>query len=175
MIFLAGIHGAGKTTFCKRVENQLGAKCYSASGLIEAVMRQKMPENKEIRNIEQNQRLLEYAVRMMGRSCESILMEGHLCLLNKEGEIVRIPQNTFEKLKVQRIFVLTDEVSVIARRNEQRSSLLASPDFIARFQGDELAYGEELCEAMGIPFHVIENTESGFHGFLQIWEEMQKS
>lgn len=89
MIFLAGIHGAGKTTFCSRVEKELGVKCWSASGLIEAVVKQRMPENKEIKDIGQNQRLLEYAVRILGISGESILMEGHLCLLNEYGEIDR--------------------------------------------------------------------------------------
>lgn len=174
MIFLAGIHGAGKTTFCTRAVKELGIECVSASGLIEAVLKQKMPKNKEIRDIERNQRLLEYAVRLMGISCENILMEGHLCLLDENGEIARISAGTFDNLAVQRIIVLREEISVIAGRNRCRGSLLSSPEFIDKFQNEELQYGRELSEKMQIPFHIIANTEAGFYEFTEIWKEIPK-
>lgn len=34
-VFLSGIHGVGKTTIGKRLENELQLKCYTASALIE--------------------------------------------------------------------------------------------------------------------------------------------
>lgn len=161
MIFIAGVHGVGKSTLTKRIEKELGIRCYRASDLIETGGNRKMPGNKEIWDIDDNQKVLEQEIHMVVNEQEMSVLEGHFCLLNDKGEIVKIPRGTFDKLYLEMILVLVDDAEVIAKRNWDKSRLLSSAEFIDEFQKQEVAYGKEIAGYLDILFDQIEKHEDG--------------
>lgn len=59
MIFIGGIHGVGKTFFCKRIKDEMNISTYSASQLILKKKRQNFSADKFASNIEGNQSYLK--------------------------------------------------------------------------------------------------------------------
>lgn len=161
MIFLAGVHGAGKTTLVKHWEKELGIKGYNAGLLIEHGGNKKMPMNKEISNIDDNQKILEYEVSLLSNERNLFVLEGHLCLIDGNGRVARISRNIFETLKPETIWVLVDDADTIAKRNWNKSSLLSSPSFICEFQKQESVFGKEIADYPRISFKIINGWDDG--------------
>lgn len=90
MILVGGIHGVGKTTLCKYIEKEFGLSHYSSSALI-SKLKKKQFTDKRIENIDSNQDFLIEALCNMNLKNQEYLLDGHFCLLNKNGEIVNIP------------------------------------------------------------------------------------
>lgn len=162
MIFLAGVHGVGKSTLAEKIEG-FGIRCYRASEMIEAGADRKMPVNKEIGNIEENQKVLEQEMGRVLKKGGVTILEGHLCLIDDGGHIVKIPRSTFERLCPEAVWVLVDDAEVIAGRNSNKSSLLSSAEFVSEFQKQELAYGKEIADYLDIPFDRIDSQEDGIN------------
>lgn len=159
MIFMAGIHGAGKTTIGKRLEERWNIACVTASALIEAASSQIMPDNKVISSIGENQEILIHEVQKLRDSGITFVLEGHFCLINRECEIERISRDVFKRLNPERIIIIIDQPERIAQRNERKGQLLSNIAFIERFQETEVKYGKEVGRYLGIPCRIVENQE----------------
>lgn len=81
MIFISGVHGAGKSYFCKEVKNQLKLNAYSASKLIVDLKKEEFAKDKLIPDIDENQVCLLTAIDGLNESEEQYLLDGHFCLL----------------------------------------------------------------------------------------------
>ncbi len=99
MIFISGIHGVGKSYFCDKVKAELGIDTFSASKLISERKHAGFSSNKLIPDIDENQQYLLLAVSELNAVNTDYLLDGHLCLLNAEGKVTRIPSETFTALK----------------------------------------------------------------------------
>lgn len=163
MIFIAGVHGVGKSTLSKKLEEELGIKCYRASSLIESGGNKNMPVNKEICNIDGNQKILEQKISQLVNERGVFLLEGHLCLINGQGKIQQIPKDIFRKLQLEIIWVLVDDPEKIAMRNWDKSYLLSSAEYISEFQNREITYGKEIAKYLDIPFVIIDNRDDGMN------------
>ena len=60
MVFIGGVHGAGKTRFCQEASNLIGLPSYSASTLISDRKGMIFPASKNIQGIDENQLFLIY-------------------------------------------------------------------------------------------------------------------
>ena len=154
MVFVSGIHGVGKSFFCERVKEQLGIEYYSASQLITARRHKGLSGNKLVPDIDDNQPLLIEALRELRDSNKEFILDGHFCLLNAEGEITKIPSETYTLLKPDRMVLLTEEPSVIASRREVRDGVRQDLLEIETFQREEKAYAEEIAASLKIPLIV---------------------
>lgn len=169
MIFLAGVHGVGKTTLCKEIENTLNVPCYTASALIERFSDVKMNADKRVESIADNQQILLRAVQCL-QSGHEFILEGHLCLLNGEAQVQRIGLKIFTELAPTAIFILIADEKEICRRNHEKSGILEDRSFIRYFQEQEIAFGKELAEKLGIPVREI-NAENGVSTIAEFLEE----
>ena len=91
MIFISGVHGVGKSYFCKLVKDSIGIASYSASKLIADKKQKGFSKDKLIPDIDENQQYLLQAIDELRLSGKDFILDGHFCLLNAEGDIIPPP------------------------------------------------------------------------------------
>lgn len=155
MIFLAGIHGVGKDVFSKEIEEKTGIKSYSASELIQEQGNISFNANKRANNISKNQDYLVEAIRNKNLSGRYIL-NGHFCLINSNGEVERIPIETFLQLKPKKIIILIEEPEIIVKRRLLRDKIESSVEETKKFQDEEIIYGKEVAKTLDIPICILD-------------------
>lgn len=151
MIFVSGIHGVGKTYFCNIVEEKLGIKSYSASQLIAEKRIKGFPVDKLVSDIDENQLFLLTAIDELRKKEEEFILDGHFCLLDKEGIISRISMDTYTALKPNKIILLTEQPSIVVARRFQRDGITMDENIVSSFQREEIAYANEVAEYLDIP------------------------
>lgn len=159
MIFIGGVHGAGKSYFCEVVRITLGFNTYSASSLIAARKKAGFSSDKLISDIDINQQDLLAAIQEINSVSPLYLLDGHFCLLNAHGKITRIPTETFADLNPDAIVLLTEKPSVIAQRRKERDGIEHNEGDIRRFQDEEITYSQEIAERLGIPLWISKGSD----------------
>ena len=156
MIFISGVHGVGKSYFCNLLKERLGISAYTASQLIAETKQSGFNPDKKVADIDQNQQYLLRAVDNLRSQGAEFLLDGHFCLLNTNGEITRIPEDTFTRLNPDAIVLLTDDPNVIVQRRFARDHVELKVDDIARFQEAEIMYANEVAARLGVPLKKFE-------------------
>lgn len=154
MVFISGVHGVGKSYFCNLLRDRFGVVSYSASKLIADTKNTGFSPDKLEANIDDNQLYLLEAIRELRDSGEEFLLDGHFCLLNKDGAITRIPLDTFTSLAPDAIVLLTEDPALIAKRRQDRDGIKYSISDIQAFQDAEKTYANEIAELLGVPLKV---------------------
>lgn len=150
MIFISGIHGAGKSYFCESVKAAFGFDTYSASMLIAERKKAGFARDKLIPDIDENQQYLVSAVQDLNAINSLYLLDGHFCLLDKQGKVTRVPKDTFISINPDAIILLTEKPEIIASRRMQRDGINHNIDSISRFQDEEIAYAKEISDLLSV-------------------------
>lgn len=153
IIFIAGVHGVGKTTFAKKKSMEKNINYYSSSKLIEKA-KGELFKDKLAKDIENNQELLIKAVEIFIK--EESILDGHFCLLNSDFVITKISMDTYERLGLKSIIVLVDDVCSIVERLEKRDCKKYNIDLIEEFQLEEISYAKEVSKKLDIPINIID-------------------
>lgn len=156
MIFVGGVHGVGKTTYCLELERETGKIKCTASELISKINKQWF-DDKRTTNIEDNQRILIEEVKGLRQSIGEMILDGHLCLINHDGEIVRLPIEVFESLDIDEIIILVDTPTRIKKRLENRDSTIWDIGFINEFQNEEIRYAKVLANKLHLDLRIVTN------------------
>lgn len=151
MIFVGGIHGVGKTYFCEQIKKSLGFDYYTASQLIERQRGVQFDVDKKVTNINSNQVLLIEALNKLRESGKEFVLDGHFCLVNNDGDISRVPFETFQEVKPNKIILLTENPQVIMQRRAERDGIELDIKEIAAFQHEEYSYAVEVARKIGCP------------------------
>lgn len=159
MIILGGVHGVGKSYFCKMLEQQIRITTYSASTLIADQKNSELTKNKFTKNISENQQHLITAIEAIKQRNTRFLLDAHFCLLDNNGAIVKIPQDVFRQLKPQAILVLTEDPQIIAERRKARDDILLEAREIETHQKEECAHSLTVANALDIPHRVYRGKE----------------
>lgn len=156
-ILFSGTHGVGKGFFLERVKDYV--KQYNictASTLIGKYKDATDMGYKMVSSVKGNQDILIMAIREeKSIDDRDLIIDGHLCIYNKYGEIERIPEYFFIETNIQNVFVLQDDSEVISERLKKRDKKEAKIEDIEKIQNEELTYVRELKEKLGINFIVI--------------------
>ena len=118
IIFVAGVHGAGKDSLCERLGPTIGGEHVTASGLIRK--RKSLGVAKAIAGIDANQSILVEELEYFETNKPYILLDGHFCLFNTKFEIQLLPITLFRALKIAYILLLTCSPRVILERLNDR-------------------------------------------------------
>lgn len=172
MIFVSGIHGVGKSFFCKKLKHKTGIKYFSASELITLKRKKDFSGNKLVPDIEDNQPRLLEALEDLKKSENEFVLDGHFCLLNEVGEITRISSDTFSSLKPDLIVLLTDKPEVIAKRRWDRDKIQEDLVLIESFQKEEKIYATEISKSLGIPL-IVSNGASDIDRVIGLLKEKE--
>lgn len=166
VIFICGIHGAGKTTFAKKLSEQLGYPHFSSSELIRGKTPDALPESageKRVRDCDQNQITLIRAVNELSKKYPTIILDGHATILNLEGAPIPLDKQVFQALNVCAFFFLDVAVGRIAEQLERRDG--KRPDFrsLSEHRGVELRHAQALAESLRCLFRVIDGSEESLN------------
>ena len=154
MIFVGGIHGVGKTTYCKALELRESKVRYSASELIARGYPQHY-EEKKVLDIDINQKVLLNEIKKLEINSQDLIIDGHLCLRNKQGEVERIPRSLFERLGIETLIVLVDAPICIQKKLQSRDKIDWSLDFINHFQMEEIKYAKQLSNEFDFDLRIV--------------------
>lgn len=174
MIFISGIHGVGKTYFCNLIKDKFGIRNYSAGQLIAERRKKDFSADKCVCDIDENQMILLDAINELRQTGEEFILDGHFCLLNEEGVIVRIPMETYTLLKPDKLILLLENPEIIAERRFERDGIRQKKSMIINFQKAEKMYATEIAGMLNIPLEVS-NGKSDIGNYKKrvviIWQE----
>jgi adenylate kinase len=170
VLFVSGGHGVGKTYFCKSLVNDYQFIHHSASELIASKKNQSFDSSKRVGQINENQDFLMQAIEELGLGDTILLLDGHFCVLNKSGEIVKIPEQTYVNLSPIGIILLIDDPESIHKRLTDRDNVQAlNIDLIESLQREELSHAKEISSKLQIPLCVysVQENRSEVDRFIQ--------
>ena len=153
IIFVAGIHGVGKTYLCHRLKESIGIDHFSASQLISEFKSDKLSStDKSVKNINNNQELLLKAIEKYIQPTRPTLLDGHCCLLNSYHKVERIPIETFVGIEPCSVIVLHDKTSSIIKKISGRDGVSYDIKLLSRFQDEEIKYARKIAERLRVPY-----------------------
>lgn len=148
LIFIGGIHGVGKSSFCSEIAAALNIQHFSAGELIRRQREVAALPDKRVFDVNGNQNLLVAAIEALSIGEASVLLDGHFCVLNSSEEIVRIPIRTFEQLAPLAVLVISDDIRKIQERLRFRDRKNHSIEILQALQDAELAHANDVCSAI---------------------------
>ena len=157
-VFIGGVHGVGKTYFCKNLVGRFDVEHVTASELIGRHIKHQI--DKTVQNIEKNQLILAEEINRYQTNCRTILLDGHFCLLNATSDIHDVPLETFKAISPCAIILLIDKSAAISERLSKRDSHLYSTELISALQSREIARANFVSQSLKVPISVIEVTEA---------------
>jgi adenylate kinase len=155
-IFVAGVHGVGKTYLASRLPATLGLIHTSASKLIKE--ERPMPNwsaDKRVRNVDGNQIALAGAVKRYNSAGTRLLLDGHFVLLNSRGEFSRLGTEVFRALNLDGVVLLESDIDTIAVRIRQRDGRELDIGHTAEFLAAERTQAQMVCVELGIPLRIL--------------------
>jgi adenylate kinase len=156
-IFVAGVHGVGKTFLASQLPKALGLMQTSASKLIKE--ERALPDwgtDKRVGDVDVNQIALANAVTRHNEAGTRLLLDGHFVLLDAQGEFSPLAANVFKALRLDGVLLLEADANTIATRILERDSREVDIDHTIQFLAAERAQAELVCNELGIPLHILE-------------------
>lgn len=156
VIFIAGIYCVGKSTICKKLKEQFLINFYNASDLISNINKEKYGADKVVKDKNINQNILVSEVEKILKKQDKIILSGHFCIANKNGGIDTLPFDTFSKLNLEKIFVLTRPISKIQEELIKRDSKSYSYEFLNQMQNIEIECAVKVARSLNIGIQIID-------------------
>lgn len=157
IVFIGGVHGVGKSTFCEHIAEHTGMRWLTASALIKTEKQSAITAgSKSVVDPIGNQELLLRGIHNYMRPDQGgVLLDGHFTLLNAAGEIVSIDTDVFFRLGLKRIIVLRDDDAAICIRLRERDGQDRSISETSAHQDAEIKQACEVATKLCIPVLLI--------------------
>ena len=163
-IFVAGVHGVGKTYLCQHAVSSHGFTHASASKLIKEQLA--LPEwnaNKLVSDIDGNQLALIAAIQRYAKANTPILLDGHFLLRNSADELTEIKTDVFASLNLSGVILLENDPQIIRQQIADRDGLDQSLDALQTAMDSERSRAEVVCKELGLPLNILRApTEQAF-------------
>jgi len=155
VIFVAGVHGVGKTYLCERVAAATGIKHSSASSLIKSELNsQNWNSSKLVSDIDSNQIALTKAVKNLTSNGEVLLLDGHFVLKSAEGQLSEIEEGTFQDLSLSAVVLIEAPTGVVKHRLSLRDKNFSAGD-ISTFLEAEKERAIYISNLLKIPITTL--------------------
>lgn len=152
--FVGGIHGVGKSFFCRQISREFKVEHVAASKLIGDYITNRI--DKRVLDIDSNQKVLVQALTQYQPNQKNILLDGHFCLFNKDGNIQEITLGIFEKISPYVVFVLKDNPESIIQRLFERDKVKHNENLVQEMQDNELLRANYIAKQLKIPIEIID-------------------
>lgn len=157
IILLTGIHGVGKGYISSCVKNHIKIPIYEASKLIKQ-SGNVSDLNKKVYNINDNQEILYNAINDYVKE-KLFILDGHTCLLNKNGEIEKIDLQSLNKFDIIGIIYIYDNIENIKERLYKRDKIMYDTKKLDLFQKLEYENSLALSKNLNIKLFEFKNGE----------------
>lgn len=149
IIFISGMHGVGKGVLCQSLQQILGYPAYSCSDLIKKYSTY-IEVDKAVEDAEKNQLSLLIGLREIKNEC--ILLDGHFCLVGRDGDIIELGYETFDAIAPCKIVNVTCDEDVVYQRLKSRDGASLGIDVLKKLQAAELRRTIEYSGTRKVPF-----------------------
>lgn len=156
LIFVGGIHGAGKHTICSIICQQTNLIHLTASEILKWD-EISQPSNKKVENIQDTQYRLISGLNKVLKKKEAYLLDGHFCLFNSKGDIERVPMETFKKIAPKLIVVVTANVELVKSRLTERDGMNYNLALLNSMQTSEKEYARQISLKLKVPFMEVKD------------------
>jgi adenylate kinase len=150
IIFVSGIHGAGKGTLCTQLSSVTGLSKHSCSQIIKDNSNYK-ESNKLVSSAEVNQATLLHGISTLKDN--NFLLDGHFCLLAKDHSIIEIDDTIFTKINPYKIIHVTCNENIIEERLKKRDGCSIDINILKEMQNKETAKAKELALKLSVPIY----------------------
>lgn len=158
-IFIAGVHGVGKTTFSQQLQFIMNYPYYSASKLIKDFNVDLFFANKRVTDVGGNQDVLISSIEQSVAE-DFFILDGHFTLMKENNSVEKIPYDTFKKLNIKKTILLLEHPNIIFQRISNRENkYLLSINEIEELQKQELKHARDVCFTQKIPLIILNNSE----------------
>lgn len=158
-IFISGVHGSGKSTLSRRINQEINIDYTSVSDLIRSGGKLINPDNKATIEINKNQILWKNELNNINNKQNLILLDGHFCLLNKEHKIEVLPEDIFDDTNMIKIVLVTNTPEIIFSRLQKRDDKKYSIDLLKDFIAMEEKQAYLLSQSKKIPLFIYNENE----------------
>ncbi|WP_177190328.1 ATP-binding protein [Algoriella xinjiangensis] len=170
IIFIGGVHGVGKGHICQIIKSNINIVHLTASDVlkwkdISAI------DNKLVQDINETQDLLIVNLKKIVDKDKRYLLDGHYCLLNKNGESERVPFKTFEDLNLSKILIVFEDTKIIKQRLEIRDGKDYDLEQIKYFQNMEVEYAKEISRKLNLPLLEIQSSDYNQETLIEFIDE----
>lgn len=158
IIFVAGVHGIGKTSCCSEVAKLTGYTHHAASSIIKMEKTSAIAEHsKEVRDVMGNQELLIQGVQKLYEAGNvKIILDGHFTILNSQGQIETVDLAVFAELKMDGVVAYRDDPQRIANRLRERDGRECCASTIAAQQCSELEQAQLVATSLQVPIAYLD-------------------
>lgn len=162
-IFVGGVHGTGKSSFCRQLKEHLMCECVSASTLLNW-----KSKSKQVNDVPRNQAILAELLQSHTQGDASYIIDGHFALWNKNDECEVVPLETFTSLNLDAIIIITCAPELIHKRLEERDDLIYKLENITNLQTSEIEQAKYIAESLDIPLMIVNMDENfDFYNFVK--------
>ncbi len=160
IVFVGGIHGAGKTTVSHRLAVALSASHVTAGALIRETANSETISsgvgNKAVPDVNANQALLmrglaQYRCHASG----PIILDGHFSLMEPSGALAVIPIAVYLAIAPVAVVLIESDSGVVHSRLVQRDGAAPPLESISAFSERERAHAQAVCSALNVPMFVV--------------------
>lgn len=157
--FVAGVHGSGKSTYCKFEKEKTGIAHFSCSEIIKE--KRKLGEQKKklkiAKNVEANQPdLIDYLNNEIEES--EIILDGHFSLFTENYEIHALSKKTFLAIPIKSIIITIADPKCIVDRLLLRDGVKHPVEHINKLQDVELSRAKLISSELGVRLIIIDTT-----------------
>ena len=157
IIFIGGIHGVGKGTLCERIESELGIVHLSASEVLKWKELNVDSSDKRVTDIDSTQDRLLNNLKGIINPGQTYLLDGHFCLLNKENQIEKVPEDVFIGINPKKIIVVSDNPEIISKRLSQRDGRTYETSLLKEMQNTEIEHAKYISNLLGVEMYKIQS------------------
>jgi adenylate kinase len=152
--FIGGIHGVGKSTICKHICTETGLLHLTASEVLKWKEINIDETNKKVVDVHQTQDRLVTNLSLLIKPHYKYLLDGHYCLLTSNGDVEKVPLETFKQLNPFSLNLIIGDVEKIKARLETRDCKPYDIGLLNEMQNSEIAYANELSKVLNLKLNV---------------------
>jgi len=161
IIFVSGIHGVGKTVFCRELSSEFHFQHYTSSDLINKFSRKNLGRNKAVHDVESNQQMLAQSIDQFINPTEWVLLDGHFTLFDKDYHVIPIAMNLFRQLNLRSIISMFCDTEIIYERLNDRDGKKYPITLLEHHQQLEMQRANTIAEYLHISIIQYESTKDG--------------
>lgn len=146
IVFVAGVHGVGKSTLCSKLSEKFGWSHFSCSDLIKQNS-DYVESSKLVSTADKNQQALLRGISQLTE--ELVLLDGHFCLLDKNEQVIELSFEVFDAISPSAVLLVTCEEATIRQRLKQRGGHVLDLDKIIELQQREVDRSKTYIDHSG--------------------------
>lgn len=159
IVFVGGIHGVGKGTFCNDISKKFNLEHLTASEVLKWNEISDL-KNKKVKDISSTQERLINNLAIIVKPNQNYLLDGHFTLLNSNGIPQKIEDETFVGINPISIILLTCKARTILSRLTNRDDSKYDLRTIQKMKEMEVEHANHISKKLNIPLFEIKDNDS---------------